>query len=438
MEVAITAQGLLEGSLSVPGDKSISHRAVLLGSIASGQTHITGFLPGQDCLSTIRCVRQLGVEVEQLSDTELLVYGQGPEGLTEPLEWLDCGNSGTTMRLLLGIVAAQPFTSVLVGDESLSQRPMDRVAAPLRQMGLQVEGQGDHCLPPLHVTGAKPHPLVFQSRIASAQVKSCILLAGLFAEGITEYSAPAPSRDHTERMLRGFGANLSVRGNTVTVDGPARLVAAPVAVPGDFSSAAYFLAGAALVADSNVELTSVGLNPTRTGLLQVLREAGARIRLEGRELTGGEPVGTIRVRGGVDLEAMEIYGDLVPNAIDELPLLAVVATCAHGETRLRDAAELRVKETDRLATVASELTKLGARVRELPDGFDITGPTELVGAEVDSHGDHRLAMALAIAALKARGTTIIHNAECVEISYPGFFDDLRQLAPDAQIIKQGG
>ncbi len=436
MKLTLRAPSSLKGVLRVPGDKSISHRALMLGGLARGETSISGLLEAKDCLSTLQCMQQLGVEIERKGPGEYLVHGKGSAGLTEPVEPLDCGNSGTTMRLLLGLLCGQPFTCTLIGDDSLSRRPMDRVAVPLREMGAVIDCSGEHCLPPVTITGTQPKPLVYEGKIASAQVKSCLLLAGLYADGATTVRQPAVSRDHTERMLRGFGAKLSIHDNEVTVYGPVELRGTSVEVPGDFSSAAPFLVAAALLPEAELEIQDVGLNPTRTGLVEVMRQMGADITVSDRKLSGGEPVGTLQVKGGAALQALEVGGDLVPRMIDEVPLFAVLATAAEGTSRLRDAAELRVKESDRLQVMAEQLTRLGGRVRELPDGLDLIGPCRLKGAEVDPHGDHRLAMALAVAALAAEGETVINGAECVDISYPTFFEDLRRVAPDAGLTRE--
>ena len=415
----------LRGQIKVPGDKSISHRALLLGAIAEGTTRIRNFLPAADCLATLACVRALGVEVERLSETELIVHGQGLRGLTEPEDILDCAGSGTTMRLLAGILAGQPFYSMLTGNEQLCRRPMGRIVEPLRRMGATVLGRDDGRLPPLTIHGGNLHGIEYRLPVASAQVKSAILLAGLYADGPTVIHEPGPARDHTERMLAAMGANIQYQISNIKVQS-SKLSSLDIVVPGDISSAAYFIAAACLVPGSEVVVVGVGVNPTRTGFLDALKEMGADILVENRRDTGGEPVADVVVRAGC-LRGTEVKGDQVPRMIDEFPILAVVATQVQGMTVVSDAAELRVKETDRIANIAVELRKLGAHIKERSDGFVVEGPTPLVGAQVNSHGDDRLAMSLAIAGLVAEGETTIEGAECVVDSFPGFEDTLRVL-----------
>jgi len=415
----------LRGQIKVPGDKSISHRALLLGAIAEGTTRIRNFLPAADCLATLACVRALGVEVERLSETELIVHGQGLRGLTEPEDILDCAGSGTTMRLLAGILAGQPFYSMLTGNEQLCRRPMGRIVEPLRRMGATVLGRDDGRLPPLTIHGGNLHGIEYRLPVASAQVKSAILLAGLYADGPTVIHEPGPARDHTERMLAAMGANIQYQISNIKVQS-SKLSSLDIVVPGDISSAAYFIAAACLVPGSEVVVVGVGVNPTRTGFLDALKEMGADILVENRRDTGGEPVADVVVRAGC-LRGTEVKGDQVPRMIDEFPILAVVATQVQGMTVVSDAAELRVKETDRIANIAVELRKLGAHIEERPDGFVVEGPTPLVGTQVNSHGDHRLAMSLAIAGLVAEGETTIEDAECVADSFPGFEETLKVL-----------
>lgn len=416
----------LRGELTVPGDKSISHRAVLLGALAEGRTEITGFLPGADCLSTIACLRRLGVAIEQEGD-RVTVHGAGWYALREPEDVLDVGNSGTTIRLLAGVLATQPFHSVLVGDASIARRPMRRVTAPLRAMGAHIDGRADGEYTPLAIRGGPLSAIHHVSPVASAQVKSALLLAGLQADGETAVTEPQRSRDHTERMLQAFGAELTLCGTTVRVRGGQRLTGQRVEVPGDISSAAFFLVAAALVPGSDLVVRGVGLNPTRTGILDVLKAMGAEVEVEETGEACGEPVGDVRVRHA-PLAATAIGGDLIPRLIDELPVIAVLATQAEGVTVIRDAQELRVKETDRIATVVAELSKMGARIEATPDGMIIHGPTPLVGARCDSYGDHRIGMALAVAGLIADGPTEIARAEAVAVSFPDFFDRLRTVA----------
>ncbi len=424
------AAGLaLRGRLRVPGDKSISHRALMLGSLAEGETVIEGLLLGEDPLSTAHCVRALGADISELNSQQVRVQGIGLGNLREPGNVLDAGNSGTTMRLMMGILASHSDRFfVVTGDDSLRSRPMSRVVKPLQQMGAQIWGRKSNSLAPLAVQGQRLKPTHYQSPIASAQVKSCVLLAGLMTEGDTTVTEPALSRDHSERMLRAFGANLTVDPETcsVTVHGPATLRGQTVVVPGDISSAAFWLVAAAIVPGSDLVIENVGVNPTRTGILEVLAQMGADITPENEREVAGEPVADLRVRHSA-LKACTIAGDIIPRLIDEIPILAVAAAFAEGTTVIRDAAELRVKESDRLAVMATQLGQMGAHITELPDGLEITGGATLTGTAVDSYTDHRIAMSLAIAALNAMGETQIHRAEAAAISYPDFTESLRQL-----------
>lgn len=414
----------LQGTIRVPGDKSISHRALMLGALATGETRIQGLLLGEDPRSTAHCFQALGTTMTQLSTEEVRIQGIGLGQLQEPESMLDAGNSGTTMRLMLGILASHPdrfFT--VTGDHSLRNRPMSRVIKPLQQMGAQIWGRRSNTLAPLAIQGQVLQPIHYHSPIASAQVKSCILLAGLMVEGETTVTEPALSRDHSERMLQAFGAQLKIDPEThsVTVIGPARLQGQTVVVPGDISSAAFWLVAASIVPGSHLVIENVGVNPTRTGVLEVLRSMGAEIALENQRLVAGEPVADLRVRyAEAGLQGCTIAGDVIPRLIDEIPILAVAAVFAKGTTTIRDAAELRVKESDRIAVMAAQLNRLGATVNELPDGMEIIGGTFLRGTEVDSYTDHRIAMSLAIAALNATGSTVIHRAEAAAISYPDF------------------
>jgi len=417
----------LRGRVKVPGDKSISHRALLLGAIAEGTTRIRNFLPAADCLATLACVRALGVEVERLSELDLIVQGRGLSGLMEPKDVLDCAGSGTTMRLLAGILAGQPFYSVLTGNEQLRRRPMGRIVEPLRRMGATVFGRDDGRLPPLTVIGGNLRSIEYELPVASAQVKSAILLAGLYADGPIVIREPGPARDHTERMLAAMGADIGVDGATITLRGDTKLSSLDIVVPGDVSSAAYFIAAACLAPGSEVAVEGVGVNPTRTGFLDALRKMGADILVDNQQEISGEPVTDVVVRAG-ELRGIEVRGDQLPRMIDEFPILAMVASQAQGTTVVSDAAELRVKETDRIANVTVELRKLGLRIEERPDGFVVEGPTRLAGAQVNSHGDHRLAMSLAIAGLLAEGETTIGGAECIVDSFPGFEETLRALS----------
>jgi 3-phosphoshikimate 1-carboxyvinyltransferase len=425
-QLLVHTSGPLRGSVSVPGDKSISHRALLLGAIAVGTSRVENFLPAADCRATLGAVRALGVEVEELSPTGLLVHGRGLHGLQEPDGVLDCVRSGTTMRLLAGILAGQPFFSVLGGDPQLRRRPMARVAEPLRLMGATVLGRDGGRRPPLAIQGGGLHGIDYRLPVASAQVKSALLLAGLYAAEPTTLHEPGPARDHTERMLLDMGCDLGTTDRAVWISPGRPLRALDTTVPGDFSSAAFVLVAAALLPGSEVVVEGVGLNPTRTGLLDVLRAMGADITLHGERMVSGEPVADLAVRAG-GLRGIEVGGDTVVRAIDEFPVLAVAATQAQGETLVRDAAELRVKETDRIATTVEELRRLGADIEARPDGFAVRGPTPLRGAAVDSHGDHRLAMALAVAGLVAAGQTSIRDTDCIGDSFPGFEGVLARL-----------
>jgi 3-phosphoshikimate 1-carboxyvinyltransferase len=419
----------LGGEVKIPGDKSISHRALMLGAIAQGTTTISGLLLGEDPHSTAKCLRAMGANISPLNTELVTVEGIGLGHLQEPQDVLDMGNSGTTMRLMLGILASHPdrfFT--ITGDASLRSRPMSRVVKPLVRMGATIWGRDGNNLAPLAIQGQKLLGLQYRSPIASAQIKSCILLAGLMAEGETTVTEPSLSRDHSERMLRGFGAEIKVDPEThsVTVQGGAVLQGQEVVVPGDISSAAFWLVAGAIVPNSDLTILNVGVNPTRTGVLEALGMMGADIQLLNERTVAGEPVADLRVRSS-NLNSCEIGGNLIPRLIDEIPVLAVAATFAQGTTIIRNAEDLRVKESDRLAVMASQLNKMGAKITELPDGLEITGRTELHGAEVDSFTDHRMAMSLAIAALRASGPTTIHRAEAAAISYPDFIPTLQGI-----------
>ncbi len=429
MRLRLKGPATLQGEFSVPGDKSISHRALLLGAIAHGVTVIENCLVADDVLSTARCLQQLGVSLSGVGTTTVVVNGVGGANFVAPDEPLDCGNSGTTMRLLMGLLAAHPFESLLTGDASLQQRPMDRVAIPLQRMGATVEGRTERYLPPIRLRGGPLRPIAWELPVASAQAKSAILLAGLFANGVTTVAEPAPSRDHTERMLKAFGAQVFVRGLSVSVLGPAKLRGQKVTVPGDPSSAAFFLCAAAAIPNAEVTALGISVNPTRTAYLDILRSMGATVLVRNVREQSGEPVADVTVKGGA-LQGATIAGDLIPRAIDELPVLAAIATKAKGTTVIRDAQELRVKESDRIAAMVQGLRQLGAQVEELPDGMVVHGEAQLHGAEVSSHGDHRVAMALSIAGLLAEGETIVNDADCVSISFPEFPQVLTALGAE--------
>ena len=421
----------LQGVVQVPGDKSISHRALLFGAIAEGTTRITGLLPAEDPLSTAACLRAMGVTISAIEAGQLVsVEGVGLDGLREPEDVLDCGNSGTTMRLMLGLLAGRAGRHfVLTGDGSLRRRPMQRVGGPLAQMGAQISGRSGGNLAPLAIQGQQLHGATIRTPVASAQVKSALVLAALTATGDTTVIEPVQSRDHSERMLRAFGAQLSVGGpglTEVTVTPGANLRGQDVIVPGDISSAAFWLVAGAITPGADLTVQNVGLNPSRTGVLDVLAQMGARIELlNGREVAG-EPVGDLRVTHG-PLQAFTIGADLIPRLVDEIPVLAVAACYAEGVSRVSGAEELRVKETDRLAVMARQLGAMGARIEEFADGMTIQGGVALHGAEVDSETDHRVAMSLAVAAQVAHGPTQLHRPEAAAVSYPGFWEDLERL-----------
>ncbi len=416
----------LRASLRVPGDKSISHRALMFNAIGAGSARVNGLAPGADVRSTAACLRALGACFESAGDGVVEIEGVGLRGLREAEEVLNAGNSGTTARLLLGLLAGQPFFTTLTGDASLRSRPMGRVIQPLRQMGARIEARRDGALLPAGVRGGELRAITYKTSVASAQLKSALLLAALYAEGRSEVVEPEASRDHTERMFQAQGIELERQGTSVAVEGGQQPSCVDVEVPGDLSSAAFWLAAAALRPGWQVRVEGLGVNPTRGGLFTALSSAGARVELKGQRESGGEPLADVAVSGG-ELNAFELSGGLIPLLLDEIPVLAVAACLARGRTQIRDAAELRVKESDRLAATGRELGKMGARIQELEDGLIIEGPARLRGAEVSAHGDHRLAMALAIAGLVAEGETVIDGAESVDISYPGFWETLASL-----------
>lgn len=415
----------LKGTVTIPGDKSISHRAVMFGSLAEGTTEITHFLKGADCLSTIACFRQMGISIEEKKDC-ILVHGKGLHGLSAPSTMLDTGNSGTTTRLISGILSGQPFESVLNGDASIQKRPMGRIITPLSQMGANINSlKGNGCAP-LKIAPASLKGIHYQSPVASAQVKSAILLAGLYADGITSVTEPALSRNHTELMLSAFGAKVSSEGTTASICSAPRLVGQKIEVPGDISSAAYFIAAALMVPGSEVLIQNVGINPTRDGILRVCQEMGADITLLNQKEGSGEPSCDLLVKYS-ELKPASIGGDLIPTLIDEIPILAVLAAHAQGTTLIKDAQELKVKESNRIDTVVNALKAMGADVYATEDGMVIHGGTPLHGAVIDSFLDHRIAMSFAVAALSASGETTILGRECVDISYPDFYKDLASL-----------
>ena len=412
------------GEITVPGDKSISHRAVMFGSLAKGTTQVTGFLKGADCLSTISCFRQLGVSIEE-KDQKIYIHGKGLHGLSTPDSILDAGNSGTTTRLISGILSGQNFSSTITGDASIQKRPMKRIITPLSQMGASIKSvHGNDCAP-LCISPASLHGITYQSPVASAQVKSSILLAGLYADGITTVKEPAISRNHTEIMLKSFGATVHTEGLSASILPEPDLTALEISVPGDISSAAYFIAAGLIVPGSEIRIRHVGINPTRDGILQVAKAMGGNITLENVS-ESGEPTADIVVRSS-SLHGTTIEGAIIPTLIDELPVIAIMAAAAEGTTVIRDAAELKVKESNRIDVMVENLSAMGCDITATEDGMIIKGGNTLHGAEIDSHLDHRIAMSFAIASLIADGVTRIKDASCVNISYPSFYQDLASL-----------
>ena len=423
----VISPGPLIGATTVPADKSITHRSLLFGAIAGGQSRMRNYLDGGDCRATLAIIRRLGVDVEEPAPGEWIIHGRGLQGLVEPECVLDCVNSGTTARLLIGLLAGQRFHSVLAGSEQLRRRPMGRVVEPLRTMGADIAGRQHGRLLPLSVRGKDLRGVEYDLPVASAQVKSALLLAGLYTNNLTVVREPGPARDHTERMLAAMGAPIARRGAIISIERPKyELAPFDLTVPGDFSSAAFLLAAGAIAPGSHVTLEGVNVNPTRRGLLDALIEMGASVSMDHWGESGGEPTGDLHVQPA-GLQAITLMGEGIVTLIDELPVFAVLATQAEGTTVVKDAGELRVKETDRIATTVAELRKLGAQIEATSDGFVVTGPVRLQGARVDSHGDHRLAMALAVAALVAEGATAIEGAECVADSFPGFERTLTRL-----------
>lgn len=417
----------LKGEINPPGDKSISHRSLILGSIANGTSLVKDFLISDDTISTANAMRALGITIG-INGTQVEIIGKGLYGLSKPEKVIDCGNSGTTTRLLSGLLSAQTFTSTLTGDKYLQARPMRRVVGPLALMGAQIAGKDDGNKLPLTITGTKLKGIRYELPVPSAQVKSAILLAGLYAEGETEVIESEASRDHTERMLSYLGVPIKKNGNSIKINSVDVINPGEIIVPADISSAAFFIVAALITPGSEVLIKNVGVNPLRTGIIDILKNMGGNIEIINEREVNGEPIGDIVARSS-NLHATEISGELIPKAIDELPLVAVAACFAEGETLIRDAKELRVKETDRIKAMATELGKLGARVLEFEDGMSIMGSQSLTGSVCSSWGDHRIAMSIAIAATRARGETKILDAECVSVSYPGFFkviDELRR------------
>ena len=416
----------LSGEICVQGDKSISHRAVIIGSIANGTTIVTNFLTSEDCLATMKAFKAMGILIEEFDGNKLKIHGRAPNGLAEPPDVMDMGNSGTSARLLCGLLSAQPFFSVMTGDNSLRRRPMKRVTEPLRQMGARIWGRRGGEYLPLSIQGGELKGFFHRMAVPSAQVKSALLLAGLFAKGRTTIEELLPTRDHTERMLRYCGVDLIRKGTTIAVEGGQSPSSGDIEIPGDISAAAFFIVGASMLKGSEIVIKGVGLNPTRTGIIDILREMGASIEMDNLREMGGEPTGDIRVRSA-PLKGVEIKGDIIPRCVDELPVLCIAAAIAEGETWIRDAAELRVKESDRIAGMAECLSSLGVEVETFEDGMRIQGTKRLKGSMCNSRGDHRIAMSMAIAGLAAEGETLIEDTECINTSFPMFEETLQRV-----------
>lgn len=414
----------LGGSIEVPGDKSISHRSIMFGALAEGKTTIRHFLKGEDCLSTIDCFRKLGVQIDE-TEEEIVVNGKGWGGLKEPSAILDTGNSGTTTRLMLGILAGRPFHSVMIGDESIGKRPMDRVTVPLASMGADIAGRDNGRFTPLSIRGKKLNTTEYKLPVASAQVKSAVMFAALQADGESVIIEPEATRDHTEKMIEQFGGKIRREGDRIIIQGGQTFKGTDVYVPGDISSAAFFMVAAAITPNSEVVLENTGLNKTRTGIIDVFKQMGADMTVE-KTKTAGEEIGTITVKTS-HLKGTEISGAIIPRLIDEIPVIALLATQAEGDTIIRDAEELKVKETNRIDTVVDELKKLGADIEATNDGMIIRGKSKLHGGVVSSHGDHRIGMVMAIASLITEGDVALHDHEAIAVSYPEFFDHLNQL-----------
>jgi 3-phosphoshikimate 1-carboxyvinyltransferase len=423
----------LKGEIIPPPDKSISHRAVMLASIAQGKSIVKNFLRAEDPISTMSAFRSMAIEIEEKAGNELIIHGKGLHGLKEPFDVIDCGNSGTTVRLISGILsglcAGSSFFSVLTGDDSLKQRPMARVINPLKEMGADISARNGDKYLPMAIKGGSLKAIDYKMPVASAQVKSCLILAGLYADGATTITEMQKSRDHTERMLKSMGADIEIDGLAIKVKGRSNEELTPidVTVPADFSSAAFFIAAALIIPDSEILIKNVCVNPTRTGMLDVIKNMGGNVRLENIRNVSGEPVADIYCKNSDSLKAVKIGKDIMPSLIDEFPILCVLAAQAEGITEIRGAEELRVKESDRIKAMASELKKLGVELEEYTDGISIKGRASLKGSVVESYHDHRIAMSLAIAALASDGTTTINNSSCVDISFPGFFEELKKL-----------
>ncbi len=426
MELVLEKVNKLKGNISVPGDKSISHRSLILGSIAQGETRIYNFLDSLDCLKTLECMQALGAEIDLGKDNFIKIKGKGLYGLQEPKDILDVGNSGTTIRLLTGLLSGQNFYSVLNGDNSIRRRPMKRVVQPLGLMGANIGGRENGQLTPLSIKGVRLNPLRYTLPVASAQVKSALLLAGLYATGETVIKEPLPTRDHTERMLKIMQADIKIFPLEIKIKGGKELNGIDIFIPGDISSAAYFIVAANILKGSQIIINQVGVNPTRTGIIEILKKMGAKIDILNYKIKSNEPQADLKIEYS-DLKGVEIKEEMVPFLIDELPLIAVVATQSQGKTVVTGAKELRVKETDRIKATVNELKKMGADIEEREDGFIIKGPSKLQGAVCNSYNDHRIAMSLSVAGLLAEGRTVIQNSECIDISFTGFKNTLRKL-----------
>ncbi|MFW5984873.1 MAG: 3-phosphoshikimate 1-carboxyvinyltransferase [Halanaerobiaceae bacterium] len=427
MEIKISKKKNLTGKVDIPGDKSISHRAIIFSSLAEGKSRIQGFLESEDCLHTLEAFRKMGINIEKINPGEYTVEGKGLKGLKEPSAVLDCGNSGTCMRIMTGLLSAQPFYSVLSGDESLRTRPMARIIEPLEKMGAQIWSRQKQQAP-LSIKGQQLQAINYNLPVASAQVKSSLLLGGLFANGDMTLTEPGFSRDHTERMLADAGIPLQKDGLTVNLpEGDYALAPLDIEIPGDISSAAFFVAAALLTENSEIEVNNIGLNPTRSGFLDVVEKMGGQIEVNNRRTSGGEPVADLRAKSS-SLQGINIKGEIIPRLIDEIPIIAVLASRASGRTVIRDAEELRVKETDRIEAIVNELSKLGVKIAEFEDGMIIEGPTEFKGGQkLRSYGDHRIAMSLVVAGLTSRQPLTIENCDCIRTSFPQFQDLLFSL-----------
>ncbi len=424
--MVITKVKNLKGEITVPGDKSISHRGVMFGAISDGVTELTGFLDGADCRSTIGCFRAMGIDINQ-EGSHVVIHGKGLHGLKKPESILDVGNSGTTTRLISGILSGQSFISTLDGDDSIRKRPMGRIITPLSQMGAYIKSIKDNGCAPLEMGGSSLNAIHYDSPVASAQVKSCVLLAGLYADGITSVTEPVISRNHTELMLSGFGANITSEKLTASIVGQPKLYGQKIAVPGDISSAAYFIAAGLICDNADLLIKNVNTNPTRAGIIEVAKAMGGKIELLNERIVSGEPVADIHVCTS-SLHGCEISGDIIPTLIDELPVIAVMAAAADGTTTIKDAAELKVKESDRIATVTENLKNMGCDITATDDGMIINGGNPLHGTKIKTYLDHRIAMSFAIAGLIADGETSFDDEKCCVISYPNFFETLKALS----------